>query len=264
MSYRKFSTENADYYLVYAAHKEVTDEDILRQPEIESLDAIVLESGELGYNETEIFIDTQYSEIIKNIKQSQKKPLIYLVDVNVTEEGELGGSIRDVAYLTLGVGLSLGAIRDFKKKSNRRQFLKGGLKTLAALSTFSIHFGQIINSHIKGKAIPVFPELNSAAGYFLPTSLHELRNAITARKIEEFIVPKLQKELGKKPLIAIVYGGFHAGIETDLKYVQLRDVVLSIYKKIDYAGIKKHNLNAVFEIDLKNGIYGRHDLNNMF
>lgn len=40
-----FSTENADYRLVYAAHFLETKEDIFDEGKIESLDAIVLESG---------------------------------------------------------------------------------------------------------------------------------------------------------------------------------------------------------------------------
>jgi hypothetical protein len=148
-----------------------------------------------------------------------------------------------------------------KGKINRRKFLKGCLKVFAGAGVMGGFLGSIQLASTKGEATPVLPELNSILNYLPPTSVVELRNAIAARKIEEFIAPKLQTELKKKPLIAIVYGGAHTGIETDLKYKWLRDSIIETYKIVRYAGIKNQDLNAVYEIDAKNWKGIRHEVN---
>jgi hypothetical protein len=66
MSYRTFSTDNADYFLVYAHHEIVTNEDIFELPKIKSLDTIILESGNVGYSD-KIMEQNQYSKIKNNL-----------------------------------------------------------------------------------------------------------------------------------------------------------------------------------------------------
>ncbi len=255
MSYTQFSTDNADYYLVYAHHKEwgIINEEIFQKPKIDSLDAIILESGEMEYKNRASY-HPFYSELRNNAEESKKNTKIYLVDVHLTspEFSKSAYFLKKSVHLLVGGGLALSAAFDFKKRTNRRKFLKGGLKVLASFGIFSSFAGLHINSNIEGEAIPVVSEIESFLGYMPPLPGIELRNAIAARKIEEYIVPELWRDLGRKPLIAIVYGGGHVGIETDLKYKGMRDSVIKTYDALGYVGIKTEDLNYVYEIDVKN------------
>lgn len=49
MAYRAYSTDNADYAQAYCFHEETTYENIFSKKNIKSLDAIILESGEVLY-----------------------------------------------------------------------------------------------------------------------------------------------------------------------------------------------------------------------
>ncbi|MBI2671819.1 hypothetical protein HYX16_02700 [Candidatus Woesearchaeota archaeon] len=77
------------------------------------------------------------------------------------------------------------------------------------------------------------------------------RNAISARKIEEFIVPKLKKEKDKeKPKIGIVYMTFHMGLKDDLQSQKRRDFTIKNFRDWNfqkYAGFKPFHLDAVTE-----------------
>lgn len=253
MSCISFSTDSADYFLVYANHYIHTDEEIFQQPKIESLDAIILESN---YGPDDVH-RKQYQKIIDNIISSKTRIPLYALDVGVTSGGMLATVSSTTLYTAAGFLLYISGANNLKKRVNRREFLKGGLKILLG-TAFLGGTGQFFNGAVKGKPIPVLPELSTALQYLPPTPMRELRNAITARKTEEFVAPNLKKEKGRKPLIALVYGAMHSGIETDLKHKSLRDAVIKSYKSIDYSGIKKERLNVIYEIDLKRDKVTKH------
>ena len=77
------------------------------------------------------------------------------------------------------------------------------------------------------------------------------RNAVSARKIEEFIVPKVKKEKDKeKPKIGIVYMTFHMGLKDDLQSQERRDFTIRNFRDWNfckYAGFKPFHLDAVTE-----------------
>ncbi len=219
MSYTEFSTDNADYFLVYAPIHDAAsiNEDILKQPKLDGLDAIVFESpGNINHSTTMFF--SQYKEIIEDVKDSKKEISLYMVDVKLTG----GGFASSIGFfaLQLGAGVILcrQGVYELKKKTSRRQFIKGGLKTLLGAAILGPHISQAINGFVEGEPVPAVPEITTALHYLPPTPMVELRNAISARKTEEFIAPQLEKKLGKKPLIAIIYACGHSGLKTDLKH----------------------------------------------
>jgi len=242
MSYRTFSTDNAEYTLVHAIHIIVTDEDILRRPKNKDLDAIVLENS--GYDANLILNHQQYTKIFSEIESSEKEIKVYMADVAITKKGLSASGTADCIREFAGIA----CLVSMPLSMNRRQFLKRSIAALCGLGVLIGDFSPGYYGSKEGKVSPILPTLTSASSYILPTPVTELRNAIAARKTEEFIAPKLRKELGKKPSICLVYGAGHAGIELDLKNKTLRDAVLAAYKKIDYAGINKGMLEVVQEL----------------
>ena len=78
----------------------------------------------------------------------------------------------------------------------------------------------------------------------------EGRNAITARKVEEHLAPLLQKRLGRKPKIGLVFGAGHAGLEYNLRYRSLREFTLWNWRNLNFrrwSGFDKELLGKVYE-----------------
>lgn len=81
------------------------------------------------------------------------------------------------------------------------------------------------------------------------TSLVTFRDAVNAKKTEEYIAPKLCSELGKKPKIALVYGLAHAGLETCLKDSKYREDILEEFKKKDCKLVLPAQLDSIVEMN---------------
>lgn len=251
MTYSQFSTENADYALCYSLHyfKNV-HEDIFSPEKIKSLDAIILESGLGEYEETAgLITDSNFSNAYKIIKEHKPAMPFFFVDVKPSAIGLAASIIPPALQMYIGSKIFKEAVADMKKKT-RRDFLKGGIRALIGLPLFFGFGGNMLNSLFEGKPIPVLPELSTASGYLLPAPLIEFRNAVTARKAEEFVAPLMGRRLGKKPSIALVYGPNHTGIEFDLKNKIMRDAVIGTQKDLGYWGISEKQLNSVYEYHL--------------
>lgn len=242
MSYSQFSTKNADYYLVYESHKSKPKEKIFDYDKIGGLDAIILETGGTSYEDWFSFLrayDLQgqinTEKVIKNIKKKKiregKDIPIYYVDVNITK-----------TFLQI--------------------CLKGGVLGCGSYALFGftgflytcLYVGFPMTLTFSKKKFDILPNISAFLDYFPPEPMTEARNAITARKTEEFIVPMLQKRLGKKPTICIKYGAGHAGIKFDLKHKWLRNTVLNLYSKFNYPMIEKKNLEKIWEINFDKDI----------
>ncbi|MFH1072138.1 MAG: hypothetical protein V1743_01785, partial [Nanoarchaeota archaeon] len=91
---------------------------------------------------------------------------------------------------------------------------------------------------------------NSLRMHIVPTPQFELRNAISARKIEEFIAPELQESLGRTPSIVLFYGAGHSGLKEDLQSQGLRDSVLHSYGFLSYPGIDTTYLDIITNLSL--------------
>lgn len=87
--------------------------------------------------------------------------------------------------------------------------------------------------------------------FILQNPLSQGRDALNARKIEEFVVPQLRERSGKvHPKIALVFGSMHIGLKYHLKSKQRRDATLWNWRNLNfgkYAGFNKKELNKVWE-----------------
>lgn len=221
MAYKNFSTKQADYSLVYAMHTITTKEDIFNDEKIQSLDAIVLENSGMDPMILElpammdINAEIQY-EFIGNQAHKHGKP-IYFVDV--------------AAYIEL---LYVEALFWYKNPIINN--------LIADCSSGEAKFREgIMDSELARTVI-------AAVERFPPMPVVEMRNAITAKKLEDYLVPELSNILGKKPNLAVVYGAAHTGIEGCLKSKLYRDILLKAYSLTGYAGLCTDTFNDIWEI----------------
>lgn len=263
MGYAPFSTASADYYLVYADHNIVTHEEIFDKGKIKSLDAIVLEDTGSGVYVLEQKTHeapgkpVQYEFIAKAAHEAGKP--IFLADAENTKAGDM---LHNAGWITtgiIGLGFSvLAGISAYKIKKkikqqeniSRRDFIKLGM--LGALGAYIIGTGAgAAGSYVfrgEGRRTDIMETAGAMYHRIIPTPVLEARNAISARKIEEFIVPLLQARILKRPKIAVVYGIEHMGIEGCLQHKWWRDTVIWLYNGMDYPGLTKSGIDVVKEI----------------
>ncbi|MFA5887405.1 MAG: hypothetical protein WC852_01705 [Candidatus Nanoarchaeia archaeon] len=257
MGYVPFSTENADYVLVYAAHFSDTDDDIFNDEKIKSLDAIVIENSgwppetmSCSYNGVS-FLPPAYKTIITQSHKQSK--FIYLVDACPSVLG------RAASYALMGVPLVCGAYsvaearKDIRnacehEKTDRRQFLKGLGKGLFGMWLLNGYSGLLFGTLSEGETSNVIESAAASVHRIPPSPLLEARNCAAARKIEEFVAPLLKGYKEKKPKIAIVFGGGHSGMKECLQGKEWRDSVLYAYKQVNYLGLDIYTLPDVWEM----------------
>jgi len=205
LRYRDFCTKNACYTLHYGNHLETTN-----PPDLEKYDAIVIEtSKEYDFPSREDVFDyylslreyRQYRKIFEeNEKLKQPKP-IYFVDIPT----------RSYLKGLFGEYLSMMLTFFWLYLLNETAGLLYGM---AYLSSFFV-------SKYTGK---IQGTLLSLINPHLPSTF---RNAVIAKKIDEFIAQELRARYGKaKPNIFIEYGAGHSGIETMLKHKKLREYII--------------------------------------
>lgn len=134
---------------------------------------------------------------------------------------------------------------------------------MAGLWFLNSYAAPAIASNTEGETGIVMDGLLSAASSVdkvLPSPLTEARNAVAARKIEEFVVPHTQLRLNKRPRIAIIFGARHAGMESCLQCCWWRDKVIGFYEGIGYSGLEKGQLNRVYEVFPSNTGEGNFDI----
>lgn len=241
MAYSKFSTEDADYYFAYGMHSCSQDDEIFQDGKINRLDAIVLEHSSLDPSEewNSLRNHGQYESLLATVEKIYKEKTLplYFIDAGTTP----GGKMAEIGKLVL-----IGASLQITTGAGPLIMTLPGL--LVAATGSALARGNKERGNL-GKALSL---INMFYNYLFPTPQAELRNAITAKKTAGFIAPKLKKELGKKPAIALVYGAGHTGIEIDLKYPFVRDSILAAYRGMQYLGIHTDKLETIVEAKYQN------------
>jgi hypothetical protein len=248
-----YKTKTADYRQVYEIHTLPVKDPAFEDPQRPSIDAVVLEA----YHPEKWFEAYWKSPIRQNHKavlefaQKAGKP-IYVVDVLTTVGA---GTFEDLSSLALdGAGLAMlydgtKRIRDAARaKTSRREFFKTisqKMPEVAAGAFFASHLiyeGVAIQS---GEMPEPIAKVQALRTHILPTPRFGLRDAICARKIDEYVAPELQERLGRRPRIAIVCGAGHSGLRQDLQVPWLRDLYIRLYRSLGYPGIDTTYLDVV-------------------
>ncbi|MBI4441601.1 hypothetical protein HY639_05515 [Candidatus Woesearchaeota archaeon] len=221
---QEFSTSGADYRLHYAWHtrQSAFDETI-------DYDALVLETGLMFYEEVglrELVNNEQYrlvvgKTLIRNAVSDKVTPLFY-TDVPPARH------------------------------------LRSKIMTLeAACSTLPLVASILYLPYTLPFALPVMvgclplfsgygDRCNKAIAYLNMSRMYDssaYRSAVTAQKIEEFIVPELTARLGRRPLVYIEFGAAHCDIEPYLKHPSLRHASMRAHQYwfplLDYSYVSK-------------------------
>jgi hypothetical protein len=135
----------------------------------------------------------------------------------------------------------------------RRQFLRfWGAQTAKIVGGAYLGSDLVCRNYVMqtGENPETLARLNSSRMHLIPTPQFELRNAISARKIEEYIVPELQKQLGRNPRVVLVYGAGHSGLKEDLQHPNLRNFYLRIYSALGFPGIDTTYLDTVTDLSI--------------
>lgn len=220
MAWETIETPNAKYVLIFSKHSITTEKSPI------NYDALILESGldtPQGTMQAE-----QYAALVEQAAKNNNP--VWVTDVAPTQsaiiKGKTMAALPVLVPLVIGAKLLLG--NNSAKTTPRRQALK---KIFAAImlgasgATFAdgVFLGRS-KSQIKN---PAYWKLSSKyTELFLGKGIITIRNAVTAEKTEKFIAPQLQKELGRKPVIAIVFGDRHYGIKEHLLFPHKRRQVL--------------------------------------
>lgn len=266
MSSVEYSTESADYRQIYAIHTRPLVDSIFEENNFNSIDAVVLEAyhSEQWF---EKFWNTKYKKyhdpLFLNAQRTGKP--VYITDVIATKTGII---IEDMTLLPLdilgffGVYDGVRAVHkqiEEKKSLTRREFFKfwgrESVKIMggAYLATHFIHQQYALQI---GDNPELLARLHSLRTHLVPTPQMELRNAISARKIEGYVVPELQQQLGRKPKILLVNGAGHSGLKEDLQHKKLRDLNISLYSSLGFFGIDTTYLDVVTNLSIdENGKY---------
>lgn len=260
MSSVDYSTVHAAYRQIYALHTLSVTDPIFEDKAFESVDAVVLEA----YHSEEWFEKLWKSEFKKHYEavfqsvQRTGKP-VYVVDVLTTAGGR---GFEDAAVLIpdfLGlIGLVNGVSKvgkqiKEKKEMNRREFLKfWGTQTAKIAGGAYLSSDLVCRNYVRltGDNPELLARLNSSRMHLIPTPQFELRNAISARKIEEYVVPELHQQLGRNLRIVLVYGAGHSGLKEDLQHPKLRDFYIKLYSAGAFPGIDTTYLDIITNLSI--------------
>lgn len=276
MSSVEYSTENADYRQVYAVHTMPVRDSVFDDKNFDSVDAVVLEA----YHSEEWFeklwksgYKKHHDAVFQNAQRTNKP--VYVTDVLTTSGGMGFENVASLLPDFIGlIGVYDGVCKvkkqiKEKKEMTRRQFLKfWGAQTTKIVSGAYLVSDLVCRNYViqTGENPEFLARLNSSRMHLIPTPQFELRNSVSARKIEEYIVPELQQQLGRNPRVVLVYGAGHSGLKEDLQHQRLRNFYIGLYSAMGFPGIDITYLDTVTNLSIdQNGQYSlKHRKANLF
>lgn len=242
MAYEIFEKNGVIYKLFMGTHSISSYPMIGNSGGLKDLDALVLENGTRNLKTfMDLFMhNTQYKELFENIPQENPGIKIYDVDFPVSVTGGLG-TAAEILASAYAVKYGASALR--KGEISRREVLKRTFKLGTGILGLSL-FGTIINGLYNGEDVEIISEVNAVRSSVLVTPRIGFRNAVVARKIENYIVPA-EKTPEKRLNVGILFGAAHSGIEHCIRYTWLRDRTIQAYKLAGYPCTSKSELNKV-------------------
>lgn len=255
MAWTMVETPNAKYILVFSLHEAISE-----MPK--DFDATIIESGrrEQIVKATTI-VGTQYEKIVDYAMARKKE--VWITDAVPTERAlarynkgnkiVLGLAGAGVATTASAVAIAV-ALKN--KKVSRRTFLlwSGTIGTMFSPLLSQFAFGRISKQQKEIKNEELWNFLSRYNELISGKGVVEIRNALTAEKAENFIAPLLQKKLGRKPIILMVWGAGHYGITRLLHNQKRREKIieetnLSEYLK-DFNGAIRIKFDGKMKIEL--------------
>ncbi len=218
MAYTTFSTAKADYVLQLGYHYERCSVSL---SSLRGIDALFLESavGPEGIFGRGAYPFPQKEKALMYCEYNQIP--VFLGDVFQSFSERRSAILRDNLILILAhLGLTMTGVDEYGDSDDE------------------------ISPSLKSKAYVAFE-------FLLQGLCTQARNAVFARKIEEFIVPYLQESRKKeRPKIGLVFGVGHAGLKEDLQSRRRRDLTLWNWRNLNFRswyGFNREELDKVYE-----------------
>lgn len=250
MVLRIFETDEAKYYLGLGNHLE-SSAPLFEEVDFSELDFMVFEDGGSSADDflEYFFARPHYRAPYLRILRENSHMGVYGVDCDPNPS--FGARVEDVKQ---GAGLFLGikGCWDLWKSKNysplgRRAFLSG-----LAKGTLGAFLSMDWSNQFSGEEdVAALRTLNTISANFLPTPDIGFRDAVTAKKVSQHLLPKYQRE-GRKVQAALLYGATHSSLETKLQDPNITDAVLGLYHDFFGHGSRRE-LNRVIEVVRKGG-----------
>ncbi len=256
MSLRTFETDDAVYYLGLGNHT-TSSKPLFDDVNLSKLDFMVFEDcGVTRGLEYMVDNNVQYKDLYKKLRFENPYIKTYGVDVDCGFiRALLGTTAFDILPTIGGFKLVYDAHKEFKKhkekkkKMSRRKFLKTlglGLTGAYLASTLPTTAGVMANSTSKKQMVPLAEQIQGIRSSVMPSEVLAFRDAVTAKKISEYLVPKHKSNYGKVHC-GILYGSLHSGIELKIKQPWIADATIGIYYNL-LRTQTKNKINEVREV----------------
>ncbi|MBU4502359.1 MAG: hypothetical protein KKA79_07205 [Nanoarchaeota archaeon] len=213
MVYMEFSTDKADYVFQGGNHSNPNYQNVF-----DGVDALVIETGKITLDELVLFYHPQMAVPVQHCANT--KVPVYSADVDLTRKG-------------------------YQRHDWNMFFQSFALMPFWGFILYKSLKYAFSEEKIDGK----IPKWISNYHFFVQDPIIEGRNAINAKKIEEFIVPMVAQESGNiKPKIGMVFGAGHISLRYNLESKKRRNFTLKNWEKFNfgrYAGFDKDYLDVV-------------------
>ena len=216
MVYAEFSTEKAHYVFQANNHSSKNTQNVF-----EGIDALVIETG---YTTLSQIVTEYHPQMAMPVDHCKKNHIpVFGADVQPTKYGDRRDDLSEVL----------------------RYFVTFPVLLIAEIAV-GLHYG-FSKKKVDGGLSKVYSDYL----FVLQEPVVEGRNAINARKIEEFIAPMVAEASGKKkPKIGLVYGAGHLGLRYDIQSKRRRDFTIWNWRNLNikkYAGFGREELGKVHE-----------------
>ncbi|MDD4894323.1 MAG: hypothetical protein PHW54_03310, partial [Candidatus Omnitrophica bacterium] len=236
-----FSTCKADYILYGGIHARGVN---LSEKTLQQIDAVVLETGAGTYEYwtlDELFSHLLYRNLASKTEEF-KKPIFFVDLPNSKFIRNKFFSLLVLVSTLLEISLIILPATFFVKNPSY-------VTLPLVLPIFSLLFAFITSILPSGKIWKNISSYMTLSLFFTP--IVGFRSAITAEKIEEFVVPRIEKRKGSRPNMLIVYGIGHNDIKPYLQHKWLRKIVLGLHRLWGYFPYDKTYLNKIGEINFR-------------
>ncbi len=246
MAWTTIETPNAKYVLLFFYHG-IGDIGMTAEKVPEKFDALVLEKVG-GVEVRNMPVDFQYRNVVKQAIEHGKH-------IWITDAAPSGRSVIRALAGAIAVGIAGGkgvkTLLEMRKKKelNRRSFVKRVFGIGLLLPLLGVMGGTVAEMHHKEIKHHKLWKINTKIGNLVVgAGIGTARDLLTAEKCESWLAPKLQQELGRKPTIAMVWGGGHYDIRDLLLHPAERQRLL---QKHDLEKYLKADYPKSFRIELK-------------
>ena len=245
MGYVKCSGRNADYVVGFTIFGGNEPVDYFK-----CCDAVIIE-GDIWAGEdskkaedwnvdiVKLKGDGRYSGLITDFEGARRGKPIWIVDTYRTgfAFGLVGVGLTAKLFLGL-IGLAEldDEIRIYRRMGwSRRDFLRAGRSVGILLAAEAIRpivapLSLTLDNEV-GSLRKAAMWVTAESEIFPPTFAGRIRDALTALKAERFIAPRMAEELGRRPVIGVLYNPNHASISYMLADPNMAEETLLAYGK---------------------------------